>query len=49
MHAVAPSPVLVALMVTTAFVSLLQGAFACVTKPFDVPEFLRTVEAAPAS
>ena len=26
-----------------------EGAFACVTKPFDVPEFLRTVEAALAS
>jgi CheY-like chemotaxis protein len=26
-----------------------SGAFACVTKPFDVPEFLRTVEAALAS
>ena len=28
---------------------LSAGAFACVTKPFDVPEFLRTVEAALAS
>jgi len=28
---------------------LAEGAFACVTKPFDVPEFLRTVEAALAS
>jgi len=26
-----------------------EDAFACVTKPFDVPEFLRTVEAALAS
>jgi CheY-like chemotaxis protein len=28
---------------------LSEGAFACVTKPFDVPAFLRTVEAALAS